>query len=379
MFKIGIITISKINNYGADLQAYALQKKLVLMGYNAEIIDYLFYKHPLFKRERQSEPFYQFPLKKRMKEWILPVYERIKSFPYKQARKEREKAFHSFHQEHTNYSKDTFHNYSELFRWIPEYDIYCTGSDQVWNPNCYTSLFPYLLSFVPNDKKKISYASSFGVSTLPTDAIDKYKNELCKYHHIAVREKKGIEIIKEIANKEATIVVDPTLLLTKNEWSKIARTDKVPDNPYILLYVLKDSSFITKTALQLSQKYGLPIIRICKGTYRQDSHTSIQNIMDAGPQDFLGLFMKASIILTNSYHGTIFSLIFEKIFYTILKANTDNNSRQQNLLSELKLENRLIYEPQFKEQPALDYSAINQRIQTLRLQSESYLKNAIEN
>ena len=189
----------------------------------------------------------------------------------------------------------------------------------------------------------------------------------------------GIEIIKEIANKEATIVVDPTLLLTKNEWSKIARTDKVPDNPYILLYVLKDSSFITKTALQLSQKYGLPIIRICKGTYRQDSHTSIQNIMDAGPQDFLGLFMKASIILTNSYHGTIFSLIFEKIFYTILKANTDNNSRQQNLLSGLKLENRLIYEPQFKEQPALDYSAINQRIQTLRLQSESYLKNAIEN
>lgn len=380
MKHIGIITIVKVNNYGAELQALALQKKLCLMGFKAEIIDYLFYKNKGHKREKCSLPFYPYPIKKKIKEYILPLYETIKSIPYWRTQKNREKSFIEFHKKNTAFSPQCYHSYSELYKNPPIYDVYCVGSDQVWNPGCFTNLNPYFLSFAPEGKRRISYASSFGVKELPASVKKQYSRLLQGLDSISVREDAGVEIVKAVSGRNATKVVDPTLLLTKTEWKTIAKYDKVPNGKYILLYVLKDSEYIKQTALTLRDKTGLQIVRICKGAFKQDKPSDdIIDIIDAAPDDFLGLIEKAEIVLTNSFHGTVFSILFERDFYTILKRNVENNSRQTSLLNALHIDRIRYEDTEFVSGPDIDYRKCETAINSLKASSEQYLINAIEN
>jgi len=380
MKTIGIITIVKVNNYGAELQAFALQHKLCLMGYDAEIIDYLFYKNKGFKREKISKPFYHFPLKKKIKEWLLPYYENLRSLPYKKNQKKRDKLFENFHKSFTKFSIKTYHSYSELYDYCPKYDIYCVGSDQVWNPSCFTSLYPYFLTFAPEGARKISYASSFGVRTLPTDAIQGYKRGLSGLDAISVREQSGVNLVEKICGKKANLVLDPTLLLSRDEWRTVANHSKVPDKPYILLYVLKDSEFATQRALEIAKKQNLIVVRLCKLAYKQDKEDSgIIDIIDAGPGDFVGLFDNASYVVTNSFHGTAFSINFNKQFTVVLKPNKDNNSRMLDLLTLVGLKDQIVYEGNNKFAHTVDYEIVNKKLSTEKQFSLDYLKRAIEN
>lgn len=378
MKKIGIITIVKVNNYGAELQAFALQHKLCLMGYDAEVIDYLFYKHPKYKPEAISRPFYAYPLKKLIKEWLLPRLEFLKSIPYRKLQRKREEGFTAFHRKNTRFSKNCYHSYSELYNNSPLYDVYCVGSDQVWNPGCYTNLNPYFVSFAPSEKRRISYASSFGVKRIPKEAQPHYRTLLQAMDAISVREEVGVSLVKEVADRKATNVADPTLLLTKKEWIKVAKFDKVLNDRYILLYVLKDSDYITKQAIALGEKKGLKVVRICKGAFKQDkASTGIINIIDAAPDDFLGWISKADMVLTNSFHGTVFSCIFERDFYTIIKRNVDNNSRQISLLDTLGV-NRIKYEGEtFQEDSPIAWSLVGENLSRFRQLSIDYLNQAI--
>lgn len=378
MKRIGIITIVKVNNYGAELQALALQRKLSLMGYDSEIIDYLFYKNPLHKREKISRPFYPYPIKNRIKEWLLPIYENIKTIPFRKEYNIRKNGFSSFHDRNTKFSSVCYKSYSELYNNPPIYDVYCVGSDQVWNPRCYTNLNPYFLTFAPKEAKKISYASSFGVKTLPENAKKQYCELLQNLDYISVREENGVQLVKEVSGKDAINVADPTLLLTKDEWKPIAKYDKVPNEKYILLYVLKDSEYIKNTAIELSRKTGLKVVRICKGAFKQDKESdNILNITDAAPDDFLGLIDKAEMVLTNSFHGTVFSILFEKDFYTIIKRGVENNSRQLSLLKTLDID-RIKYEDEsFMESSSIDWTMINKILIEFRQKSVDYLNEAI--
>lgn len=380
MRTVGIVTIVKVNNYGAELQAFALQRKLCLMGYRAEIIDYLFYKNKNFVREGVSRPFYHYPFSKRVKEFLLPLWEKCRCSVYAGQSRRRQDNFRLFHERFTNFSAVTYTSYSQLYANPPLYDVYCVGSDQVWNPNCYTSLNPYFLTFSPEGSKRMSYASSFGVAALPKGAEVHYKEGLDGLSVVSVREKTGVRIVRELTGKTAQLVVDPTLLLDRNEWSSVANVSRVPDDAYILLYVLKDSRYITRLAKDLAFKYGWNIVRICKNAYRQDAAGSgIHDILDAGPDEFVGLFSKACLVLTNSFHGTVFSLLFQKDFYTILKPGKDNNSRQTDLLSALGLGNRIVYEGCFIRQPPVDYVSVQEKIDNMREASERFLFNAVEN
>lgn len=378
MIKIGIITIVKTNNYGADLQALALQRKLCLMGFKAEIIDYLFYKNKGHKREKCSMPFYPYPIKKKIKEYILPIYETIKSIPYRRAQKIREKGFIEFHKKNTVFSKKCYHSYSELYKNPPIYDIYCVGSDQVWNPGCFTNLNPYFLSFAPEGKPRISYASSFGVKEIPASATQQYRTLIQKLNRISVREDAGVDIVRKVANRTAIKVADPTLLLTRDEWCSIAKYDKVPRKKYILLYVLKDSDYIREQAKKIAKEKGFNVVRICKGAFKQDRKSdNIINIIDAAPDDFLGLFDKAEMVLTNSFHGTVFSILFHKEFYTIIKRGINNNSRQLSLLNTLEID-RVKYEDEiFFENPLLNWDKIDKNLSRFRQLSENFLLNSI--
>lgn len=379
MKKIGIITIVKVNNYGAELQAYALQEKLNLLGYHAEIIDYLFYKNKDYKKEHIANPFYAYPLKMRIKEFFEPIYNNIRCIPYWRSKKKRDDAFKAFHEKYTRFSSICYRSYSQLYCAPPQYDVYCVGSDQVWNPRCFTNLNPYFVSFAPKGKKRISYASSFGVQKLPLSVQYKYKKLLIQMDAISVREDVGIKIVNDIAQKKAYKVADPTLLLTIDEWRKLVSYDKVPKEKYVLIYVLNKSNYIKQIALEIAKKYGFKVVRICKDAYKQDFLSEkIINVLDAAPDDFLGLIEKAEIVLTNSFHGTVFSILFKRNFYTIVKRGVENNSRQLSLLKTLNLD-RVRYEDDiFLEANPILWEIVDEDLKEFRQSSVNYLIHAID-
>ena len=206
----------------------------------------------------------------------------------------------------------------------------------------------------------------------------KYQTLLEDMDAISVREDAGVKLVKDLSGKTVVKVADPTLLLTKEEWSAVAKFDKVPREKYILLYVLKDSDYIMQQAIALGKIKGLKVLRICKGAFKQDRASSgIENIIDAAPDDFLGLISKAEMVLTNSFHGTVFSILFERDFYTIVKRSVENNSRQLSLLDTLKID-RINYEDTtFKEATPINWKMVGNALSDFRQKSIDYLNQAI--
>jgi hypothetical protein len=347
MKKIGIITVSRTYNFGAELQAYALQKKLQLLGYNAEIIDYLYYKHKNYKQTSGSKPLVQFSPKEQLKKYLLyriatPILDDFVSLFSKSIRN-RLQNFESFHLSHVRFSNQ-YRSLTELNNAPHPYDVFIVGSDQVWNPATGTSLSPYFLEFAPKDKLRMSYASSFGVSSMDVKYHEAYKRYFSNLESIAVREEDGVALVKQISDREATRVLDPTLLLTKDEWCNVIDKPQPLPEKYVLIYMLHDTDAIINWAYHLKQKCGLQIVMICKRAFANKKYPDIINIEDAGPSQFIELFSKASFVVTNSFHGTAFSVNFNVPFVTVLKKEKANNSRMLNFLNLVGLGNRIVWE-----------------------------------
>lgn len=379
MKKIGIITILKVNNYGAELQAYATQKVLQLMGYDAEIIDYLFYKNPRHKRTQMSKPTARMSLRKHLQELLYPIVAQWKARNYRDLQRERNAKFERFHDENTKQSV-CYDTIDKLKSAKLDYDVLLTGSDQVWNPGIYSSLDPYLLRFGDDSLRRIAYAASFGVSKVPDEVRDYYKEALRCYSAIGVREDNAVNLVKNLTGQDAKLVLDPTLLLDKEQWMKVAKpVEGLPDKPYVLIYELSDIPFIKQVAMYIAEKTGLPIVRICKNASPEDKEEEILNIINAGPAEFLYLFKKAGYVVTNSFHGTAFSINFGKQFYTVIPLGKSNNSRQKSILKLMGCEERMLTEG--GEMPAmekLDTDRINEKLRVQRQNSMDFLKNAID-
>ena len=253
----------------------------------------------------------------------------------------RDNKFSEFHKLYTKQTKE-INKIDKLYASKFDYDIYVVGSDQVWNPNTNINIEPYFLTFAPEDKLKISYASSFGVNSIPLIHQEKYSSLLDNLDKIGTREKTGVEIVESISTKNATWVLDPTFLLNKKEWGEFEVSSEIK-KPYLLMYVLTDSDYISNLATQIAEKYNLLIVRICKNAFIEDKSENVINIIDAGPREYLGLFAKASFVLTTSFHGTCFSVNFNIPFFTILKKNKTNNSRQIDLLADLGIKKRILF------------------------------------
>ncbi len=378
--KIGIVTILKVNNYGAELQAYATQKVLQTMGYNAEIIDYLFYKNPHHKRTKMSAPTAKMSLKKHLEERLFPIIAKWKSRHFREAQNVRIAKFEQFHKENTKQSV-CYNSLNKLKAANLDYDVLFTGSDQVWNPGIYSSLDPYFLLFGNDRIRRIAYASSFGVESVPEDVRLYYKKALQRYSAIGVREDKAVDLVKNLSGCDAKLVLDPTLLLDKKQWMDVAKpVSGLPDKPYVLIYELSNIPYIKKVAQYVSLQTGMPIVRICKNASPEDKEAEILNIIDAGPAEFLYLFDKAGFVVTNSFHGTAFSINFGKQFYTIIPNGKSNNSRQKSILKLMGCEERLLVEgDEFPDDSELrvDNAPINRILEQERMKSIKFLNEAI--
>ena len=380
MTSVGIITILKVGNYGAELQAFALQRKLERLGYKAEIIDYLFYKNPKHVAERSSRPFYPYSFHFKVKEIGLRLRDALQKLCFPQLTENRNKRFDDFHAANTHLSR-TFRRLSELQAAEFRYDVFCVGSDQVWNPRCNTNLAPYLLSFAPDDARKVSYASSFGVTSLPKSAEDVYRRLLGRFNCIGVREDSGASLVRSLTGREATVVLDPTLLLTADEWAEVERPLEGLPHGFVLVYELRRQDTIDELASNVSKELKVPIMRLRANIGTEKPQAGIIDISDAGPAEFLYLFRNASFVVTNSFHGTAFSVNFNKPFYSVLDRQRSNNSRQLNLLERCGLTSRVAYEGEETSKDmslAIDFAKANSALEVMRKESINYLTTAID-
>jgi len=382
--KVGILTFFNRFNYGAELQAYALHKKVRDLGYDCEILDLLSPKHPSAKVPELYKPI---SVSKKMRSTKSHINKKLSEaltfigtvLNSKNARI-RKKRFGEFKQTYMAVSEHKYCSVDDLYCQKMPYDIFITGSDQVWNPQVLiSSPEPYFLTFAPKDKRKISYAPSFGVSSIPDEIKDKYATWLANIDCLSVREKQGAAIISEITGRTATVVLDPTLLLTAEDWDEAA-IEPTLKKPYILLYDRIHSSYVVKLAYYLSQKTAYSIVRIPRGNIREGVEYKVKYLFGQGPSEFLGLFRSASFVLTSSFHGTAFSITYNKPFYSIIRKGGSRNSRLVSILDNLNLRSRLLSVGDTfpkEENISIDFSEAEVALGKEREKSLSFLAEAI--
>lgn len=358
--KIGILTFQQAINYGAVLQLYALQKIIQKLGTDPEVINYISPKlENDYKIIRRNDG---------LRNLLASIF-CAKAFC------ERKRRFKVFEKKYLNLTNELYSK-RDLSRICNKYDYLITGSDQVWNYTITDADSTYMLDFVEESNKKISYAASFGVAQIPDKLKVWYKNLLQDFKAISVREKQGQAIINSLCNKEVSVVLDPTFLLTKEDWTKLNIGD-TKNKKYILVYCLRRSNLLNEFAEKLKAKTGFEIIVL---------NPRIRNIYDkssaysSGPEEFIRLFMNAEYVLTNSFHGTAFSINFNKNFLVDLDINStvNTNSRLLNILSLLGLEDRIIdnidIEKMYQD---IDYSKVNTILDEERRKSINYLKMSL--
>lgn len=332
--RIGIITIHRLINFGTALQAYALQKYLQkTTDHQIEIIDYVFPNS--FHKKRKT-----------FVKWLRGNVRLILDYLFEK-KLEYNKRSHEFQSRYFNLSVKCYPTVTSLMEDPPLYDIYITGSDQVWNTQAMNNDANFYLCFAPKGKTKIAFSACFANSTLDNNYKSSVKERLSDYKYIGVREKSAVEIIKELQIPQNIIVsntCDPTFLLSQEDYSEIATESdlKIKEN-YILVYML-NYAFNPYPALgevikRVQKKTGLPIIVIGNRKFRYKGKYKF--IKGIGPADFLWLFEHASYVVTSSFHGTMFSLIYRKPFTAISPYTGD--SRINDLLEVTGLKNNLVF------------------------------------
>ena len=356
--KIGVITFHRAINYGALLQTYALQTTLKNLGADNEVIDY--------RHAGIEEKYY-----KVLKKQSLPSLVRSCMLYPREVKKA--KKFGKFISSNLKVSNICYKSYNQLEESNSIYDCFITGSDQVWNNKITDMDGAYFLNFVKNSEKKCSYAASFGMYNLPTEQKNLYKTFLSDFNHMSVREEQGKNIIKSLTNKDIQVVLDPTLLLSKDQWCKIAQ--KPQDNNYILIYIMKWSDSLFKFAEDLSAKTGCKIKYITTGVKKP---VKGDYITTAGIEEFVGLFANAKYVVTNSFHGTAFSLIMNKNFFLELLQGQGANDRLENIMDTYNLRSREIVNGKNSYiNENIDYEVVNEKLEANKQNSLEFLKKIV--
>ena len=354
--KIGILTFHRAVNYGAVLQAYALQNALERCGADAEIIDY-------------RAPFNENRFK-RKKLWDLRKPRDIYAVLFRNSYIMHDRnCFEEFYQK-LKLSK-VYWNVEELAADEQKYDKFVCGSDQVWNLSCTEGDDAYFLPFVECAEKKYSYAASIGYREIPVQFREIYQKFLKDFHRISVREKGAVELVKEFTDRDVSCEIDPTLLLTEREWHELADDGLVPPCRYLLLYLMSEDKAIVRFAKNLAKKEGCRMIYIHNRLFKT---AGMENVRSVTPAQWLGLFEKASYVCTNSFHGLVFSINFHRQFFVKLIPRSVANSRIESVLEEYGLSKRLTEQWDGRE---LDYEAVDAKLRKRRMESFRYMERIV--
>lgn len=365
--KIAVITRHAISNYGSLLQAYATQTILEKLGYECEIIDYVRDNENYFNHEKT--------LLKRKPDWNQNLIKRTIYLFLRQP--ESILSGKMFETEREKYLKltDRYTSLAQLKNKCPIADIFMTGSDQVWGPTEDGTYDPaYCLSFVNGSQKKISYAASFGRSNVEDSTRKLFEDYLKQYEALTVREDSAVDQLTEMG-LQAKQVLDPTFLLTSEEWKRLIKT-KIKGH-YILVYQLHNDSKLGKYAKFIAKEKGLPLLRIS---------TSLHQILRPGKliwnpniEKFLSYLAQADCLVTDSFHGTALAINLNVQFVEVLP-NNGTATRNQSILKLVGLENRIVKQEDeiHVAFDRIDYDVVNPIIEEQRNKSLKVLKQMIE-
>ena len=366
--KIGILTWLHNGNYGSILQAYALQKALRNQGYQTENIDYA----PSTVKKVENLIKNKNSLKLFLEKWDAYCAKKVAGSPRELS--EKQKKFDDFRENYINITQ-RYSSPKEVATIDGEFDAYICGSDQIWSPVLLNPVFYF--DFLSDTERKIAYACSFGVSSIKGKKATKITNYLNRFDYISVRESSGCEIVKNLTGKVVPVMPDPTLLLQRTDWDKVSKYN-LNLNKYIFCYFLSWNEDYWKYVENVSQQLGYQIVIVpsVKQTYQVDAKI-LKNI---GPEEWIGLVKNASYVITDSFHGTVFSIIYNKPF-TVLKRFSDDNPRSQNsriytLLEHYNLTNRLgINTDIFNLQ---EYTKVNSQVEYDRRYALEWLNNVLK-
>lgn len=327
MKKIANITWITYPNFGTFLQAYALQQYIISLGYEDVILD--------DSTVINNHVDWKF----RVKKWIWSLGKTYRR--YINSQKIAQKLYGRFKEEHILIES----NVKDVKRLNETYDCFVCGSDQIWNPFSLSNPKSGFFYADFAEKKKISYAPSIGVSSVPSDFVDRFHALIKGFSFLSAREKEGQKIMQKLSGKCVANVVDPTLLLDGQQWSKLLDSHKkIADEKYVLGYFLTPNPVYIEAAKAYAYKNGYKF----KMFYTDKSYYSVADeLITAGPIEFLQAIHDAQHLFTDSFHGSIFASIFKVQFITFKRFKntiTSQNSRVENLLKMMDIEERLLSE-----------------------------------
>ena len=380
--KIALFSCHSDFNYGSMLQAYALHAAIKKLGKDSEYIRFVSSNEPPTGLGKIKEKLALIPQ--------LPVILYNKFFRRKQGRPEyyyfntpefasTVEAFKRFHDKYIPCSKHVYYfNTVKKELDVNEYSAYMVGSDQLWSPNLYSPKKPYFLDFA-DLPKRCAYAPSMGTTTISSEFAEVIKDKLKAFNYLSCREITNSKFLSELTGKDVQHVLDPTLLLDSNDWDKITEQASMPvKGNYVLAYILGEKDSVIAFAEKLGKEKNLPVYYILT----RPKYLSMQHLITGcGPDTFVNLVKNASYVVTDSYHGTIFSIIYKRNFYSFSKRDGSldsvDNIRILEFLRMLGLESRFQVDENVICLKEIDYSNCIRIIDNLREESVMYLKNCL--
>lgn len=336
--KIGIITMHRVQNYGSALQAFALVEYLGKLGHHVETIDYIFPNSYHLKKAVPS-------LKARVILKLRVIFRSLLLEPFLK----RNSKFSLFRKVHLHLTNETYKTKEELMQKSPKFDVYLTGSDQVWNESKIFNDDSFFCDFALKDKKVISFGASITTNKLTDTYAERLKKQLAKYSAIGVREKSSLPLIQMLGlpqNIQVLNTCDPTLLLESTDYDKLASESKIKiDYDYILVHQL-EYNFSAEPAISevidsAKKHYGCGIIMIDHMFKKlADGDHKVCNL---GPNEFVWLFKHAKAVVTSSFHGTMFAVIYRKPFISVAPPKGHLDSRISDTLVGMGLTSHLVY------------------------------------
>jgi hypothetical protein len=350
--RVGIFTYM-LNNYGAVLQAFALQAHLKKHN-TIEVFNINFRTQQHDKQDRI------FKFTNSLKSNIAMLIFTLLRYNGLRLRKKRTEIFK------TKYFSlsEKYNTVEEIINTPPKMNIFLTGSDQVFDPvGIYMDV--YFLNFKKGDAKKIAYAPSFGVGDISEDISKKISPFVKDFDALSCREKEGAVYLSKITGKEVPWLVDPTFLLNAEEWGKISISPNIKGK-YIFIYALTGEEYLIDIARKIKEKTGYKII--CQSGNTRNFFSIDKLIYGSGPAEFLGLIKNSEYVITDSFHGTVFSTIFDKPFYTFI-SRPNVSTRIYNLIDLLNTPDRIVTHESIKifaysnKTPIINKDKLNQIIQ----------------
>lgn len=372
-------------NYGGTLQAFATTKILDDLNIDYELIRYT-KKNNIFTKIKYIPRLLNGVLINDKYEAIKKKIGMKKHPDIARADAVRMRAFHDFQKKYFTRLSEEYIGYKALCEGARKYSAIVTGSDQLWSPAGLPTNY-YNLMFVPDSVRKISYASSFGVNNIPFYQKKRTIKFLNRLDFISMRENRGSEIVKELTGKNVPVVLDPVFMLSQERWNQVIPVKKMLEEPYIFAYFLGTNVEHRNAVKELQKKTGYKIVALRHLDQYVDEDETFGDIApyEVGPEEFLNFLRGAEYICTDSFHGSVFSIIYEKKFMTFNRydegSKHSKNSRIDTLCENLGLNKRRYTKQDGIDNifEKIDYSIVGEKVKELKEEARLYLSEAFRN